>query len=91
MTVFYLYMLFLNPPSTSYIIFYILYLSALRVTSKNAYKVKLSAYSALASSLCGDQHFDMKIYSDIFSPLLESHHYLPASKYSYLFWHIFTT
>lgn len=32
----------------------------------------------------------MKIYSDIFFPLLESHHYLPASIYSYLtyFYHL---
>lgn len=66
MTIFYLYILCLNPPSTSYITFYILHLSVLRVTSKNAYEVKLSAHSAQASNLCGDQQSDIKIHSDIF-------------------------
>lgn len=84
-------MLYLNPSSFYYIIFYISYLSVPRVTPKNAYEAKLCAHSALASSLCGDQHFHMKIHFGIFSPLFVSHHYLPASIYTYLFWYIFIT
>lgn len=44
----------------------------------------MSAQSALASSLFGDQHFGMKIYSYIFFPLFNSFHlFLSGLTYFY--------